>query len=58
MLLYQYEKNILLEMAVNCEQKAEECETKANRPGANKKMYLWQKERELIKALALRKAVS
>ena len=45
-------------MAVNCEQKAEECETKANRPGANKKMYLWQKERELIKALALRKAVS
>jgi len=57
-LLYQHEIHLLLDMAVHCERKAAECETKAHRPGANEKMYLRQKDKELTKAKVLRKAAS
>jgi len=55
-LLYQHEKNLLLELAEHYEDRSVHCHTRAMVPGANKKMYLRQMEKELKKAKVLRRA--
>ena len=57
-LLYQDEKNILIELAKHYENRAAHCEVKIAQPGSNTKMYRWQREQELKKAAVLRKAAS
>lgn len=55
-LLYQHEKDLLIDIAEHYQAKSEHCSTRASMPNANKKMYLQQMERELEKVRVLRKA--
>lgn len=55
-LLYQNEKNLLIDIAEYYQKRVEYCKEQALMPRANKKIYLQQMEKELEKVRALRKA--
>ena len=55
-MLYQSEKNILMQLAEHYEKRAASCQAKSMVFGVNRKMYLQQADLELEKARVLRKA--
>ena len=57
-LLYQHEKQLLMDLAEHYEDRASHCSLRLKDPNSNKLMYRKQRDKELEKARVLRKAAS